>query len=51
MDRKNKSLLRNIDWGVIGIYFLLIIFGWINIYAAVYDGDASSIFDFSSRYG
>ncbi len=51
MDRRNKSLLRNIDWGVIAIYLILIFFGWINIYAAVYEGDNSSILDFSCRYG
>lgn len=51
MDRKNKSLLRNIDWSVIIIYLILVFFGWINIYAAVYEGDNSSILDFSCRYG
>lgn len=51
MDRRNKSLIRNIDWGVIAIYLILIFFGWINIYAAVYEGDNSSILDFSCRYG
>ena len=51
MDRKNKSLLRNIDWSVIIIYLTLVFFGWINIYAAVYEGEGSSILDFSSRYG
>lgn len=51
MDRKNKSLLRNIDWSIIIIYLILVFFGWINIYAAVYEGDNSSILDFSCRYG
>lgn len=51
MDRRNKNLIHNLDWTVIGIYLLLIFFGWLNIYAAVYDGDHSSIFDFSCRYG
>jgi rod shape determining protein RodA len=51
MDRKNKSLLRNIDWSVILIYLILVIFGWVNIYAAVYDGESGNVFDFSTRYG
>ncbi len=51
MDRKNKTILHNLDWGTIAIYLLLVFFGWLNIYAAVYDGEHSSIFDFSCRYG
>lgn len=51
MDRRNKSLIRNLDWSVIIIYLLLVLFGWINIYAAVYEGSDSHILDFSSRYG
>lgn len=33
------------------IYLLLVIFGWFNIYAAVYDENHTSIFDISQRYG
>ncbi len=51
MDRRNKNILHNLDWTVIIIYLLLVFFGWLNIYAAVYDGEHSSIFDFSCRYG
>ena len=36
---------------MIGIYLILVFFGWINIYAAVYNQDHSSIFDMSQRYG
>ena len=34
-----------------GIYLILVIFGWFNIYAAVYDEGHTSIFDISQRYG
>ncbi|MCI6962730.1 MAG: rod shape-determining protein RodA [Bacteroidales bacterium] len=51
MDRRNKNLLHNIDWWTVIIYLVLVFFGWLNVYAAVYDGDHSSIFDFSCRYG
>lgn len=51
MDRRNKNLIQNLDWVVIAIYLVLVFFGWLNIYAAVYDGEHSSIFDFSCRYG
>lgn len=33
------------------IFLLLVIFGWINIYAAVYNEEHRKIFDFSQRYG
>ncbi len=51
MDRRNKNIVKNLDWGVIIIYLVLVLFGWLNIYAAVYDGEHSSMFDFSCRYG
>lgn len=51
MDRKNKTILHNLDWGVITIYLVLVFFGWMNIYAAVYDGEHSNILDFGCRYG
>lgn len=51
MDRRNRNLIQNLDWVVIAIYLVLVFFGWLNIYAAVYDGEHSSIFDFSCRYG
>lgn len=33
------------------IYLLLVVMGWLNIYAAVYSEEHSSIVDFSQRYG
>jgi len=45
------NLLAKIDWFTVSLYFLLIFMGWFNIYAAVYNEDHSSIFDFSQRYG
>ncbi|PID90154.1 MAG: rod shape-determining protein RodA [Bacteroidetes bacterium] len=44
-------LLRTLDLQLIALYLLLIILGWLNIYAAVYSPDHSSIFDISQRYG
>ncbi len=42
---------QTIDWPVILVYILLVVFGWINIYAAVYNEEHRSILDFSQRYG
>lgn len=50
IDRKT-SFVRNIDWVTVIVYLVLVLMGWINIYAAVYNEDHKSIFDFSQRYG
>ena len=49
--RRNSNILKQIDWITVFIYILLVFFGWINIYAAVYDDNHQSIFDISQRYG
>jgi rod shape determining protein RodA len=49
--RERKHLFQNIDWSLIILWFLLALFGWINIYAAVYNPEYGSIFDLSQRYG
>ena len=49
--RGSKSLIDNIDWFTIGIYIILILAGWLNIYAAVYNEEFESIFDTTQRYG
>lgn len=46
-----QSLFANIDWILVGIYFLLIIIGWINIYAATYSPTSDSIFDLDRNSG
>ena len=45
------SFFSNLDWITIGLYLLLVLMGWANIYAAVFDEEHSSIFDLSQRYG
>lgn len=49
--RERRHIFQNIDWSLIIIWFLLAFFGWINIYAAVYNPEYGSIFDMSQRYG
>lgn len=46
-----SNILGRIDWLTIGLYFVLVFLGWINIYAAVYDQEHQSIFDISQKYG
>ena len=42
MDRKTKGIMSNIEWKVVIAYLFLLLVGWLNIYAAVYDGDFSA---------
>jgi len=49
--RNQKSIFDNIDWVMVIIFLIMILLGWINIYAAVYDEAHKSIFDLSQNYG
>lgn len=50
--RQEGSILNKIDWVVVILYFVLVFFGWLNIYAAVYDEEVhKSIFDLSLNSG
>lgn len=50
--RTEGRITDNIDWTVIAIYLVLVTFGWLNIYAAVYDPENPiSIFSFSLNSG
>ncbi len=48
---KRNSVIANLDWVTIFIYLALVFLGWINIYAAIFNEENSSIFDLSQRYG
>jgi len=47
----NNTSTTKLDWTTVLIYLFLVFFGWINIYAAVYNQEHASIFDFSQKYG
>ncbi len=49
--QRRVNIWSSIDWLTVAIYLVLVFVGWINIYAAVYNEDHHSIFDFSQRYG
>ena len=49
--RKAKNIFANIDLVTIVIYLMLVLFGWVNIYASQYNDDILFALDFSSRYG
>jgi len=49
--RNTNSIFDNVDRISVVIYLILILMGWLNIYAAVYNEEHSSIFDMSQKYG
>ncbi|NPD44458.1 rod shape-determining protein RodA [Lentimicrobium sp. S6] len=49
--REKNSILKNVDWWLVGLYFALALMGWMSVYAAVYNPEHSSIFDMGERYG
>lgn len=51
MRNNENSLFFGVDRLTVLIYILLVVMGWLNIYAAVYNEEHQSIFDISQRYG
>ncbi len=51
MIEKNDNVWENVDWITIGLYLALMLIGWVNIYAAVYNEEHKSIFDMTQQYG
>src|SRR5690606_6578867 len=49
--RNRTSIYGSLDWVTIFTYLVLVIIGWLSIYAAVYNEEHSEIFDLSQRYG
>jgi rod shape determining protein RodA len=49
--REQRSIFEGIDWVLVGIYLTLVLMGWLNIYAAVFNEEHKSIFDFTQNYG
>ncbi|MCQ2185401.1 MAG: rod shape-determining protein RodA [Bacteroidales bacterium] len=46
-----RSFKNTIDWWLLGCYIVLVVFGWLNIYASVHGDEEASIFDFATRSG
>jgi len=49
--RKDKGIFYRIDWILVVIYLVLVLVGWLNIYAAVYDETHRNIIDLHQKYG
>ena len=49
---RSGTIFNNIDWLVVLVYGLMVMFGWLNIYASEYNPiNSSSIFSLSSSAG
>ena len=48
---RGRGLAKSIDWSLVICYLLLILIGWVNIYASIHSTEPSSIFDWTCRSG
>jgi rod shape determining protein RodA len=51
MARNTHSIFYGVDRVTVLVYITLVIMGWLNIYAAVYNEEHSNILDTSQKYG
>jgi len=50
--RQQVNIIKQIDWMTVGLFYVLVFMGWLNIYAAVYDEEIQqNIFDLSLNSG
>ncbi len=47
----DRGLGKTVDWRLVGCYLLLVLIGWLNIYASIHSSEPGSIFDWSMRSG
>ena len=46
-----RGLRQSIDWKLITVYILLVLIGWVNIYASIHSENPTSIIDWGFRSG
>ena len=49
--RNRESIIGNVDWLTVLLYFALVFIGWLSIYTSSGGEQTGSIFDLSARYG
>ena len=47
----DRGLGKTVDWTLVGCYLLLVLIGWVIIYASIHSTEPASIFDWSARSG
>lgn len=50
-EKQTRLFASDIDWWTVAIYLVMVIFGCINVYAAVYNEETTGFFDLSQRSG
>jgi len=48
---KNFSTIANIDWIIVFLYLILVVFGWINVFSTSSPVEGVTEFNFSAEYG
>jgi len=49
---RDERITRSVDWATVGLYALLVAFGWLNIHASIYDPETHhGLLDFSTNSG
>ena len=51
MSRNSNSLIGQVDWILVALYFLLVLLGIANLYSSAYSPDHPGLFDLSQEYG
>lgn len=51
MRQERNNIFLGIDWILVVLYVTLVVFGWMNIYAASTTPENNDLFDFSTKYG
>ena len=48
---KARSMKQSFDWKLVLIYLLLVLIGWLNIYASIHSSEPDGILAWTSRSG
>ena len=51
MTERKAHTRQSVDWWLIGIYLVLVLIGWVNIFAATHTSEPGSLLEWSSRAG
>lgn len=51
MRGQENKILANVDWGLLAVYFLLVILGISNIYSSVYNPEKPGLFNLETEHG
>lgn len=44
----DRGIRKSVDWALVVTYLLLILIGWVNIYASIHSDGPVTIFDYNS---